>query len=114
MISLSSHELAIHDFIALIPYKPIEGINNRRQIYSLRNGIRPVLTLRTSVVIIGALEDEAQTLRYEANVASFSPAQKIKSKLSEAVILTHIVHRITPTVEGIVERDRKSACRERV
>jgi hypothetical protein len=104
MISLSSHELAIHDFIALISYKPIEGLDDRLQIYTLGNRIRPVLTLRTSVVIIGTFKDEAQAFWCEANVAGFSPTEKIKSKLSEAVVLTHIVHRITPTVVGIVER----------
>jgi hypothetical protein len=104
MIPLSSHELPIHDFIALISHKPVERLNDRLQIYALGNRLRPILTLRTSVIVVGTFEDEAQTLGYEANIAGFTPTQKIKSKLSEAVVLTHIVHGIAPTVESIVQR----------
>jgi hypothetical protein len=104
MISLPSHELPIHNFIALIPHEPVERLDDRLQINALGYSISAVLTLRTSVIVVGTFEDKAQTLGYEANIASFTPTQKIKSKLSEAVILTHIVHGTTPTVESIVQR----------
>jgi hypothetical protein len=104
MIFLSSHELPIHNFIALIPYKPVERFNDPLQIHTLGNRLRPILTLGTSIVVIGAFENEAETLWYEANIAGFTPTQKIKSKLSKAVVLAHIVHRTTPTIESIVQR----------
>lgn|SRR5712675_1904518 len=103
MISLSSHELAVHNFIALIPNKPVERLDDRLQIYALGNGISPVLTLRTSVVVVGAFEDEAQTLWDKAYITRFTPTQKVKGKLSKAVVLTHIVHRIAPAVKSIVQ-----------
>jgi hypothetical protein len=73
VILLSSHKLPIHGFIALIPYKPVERLDDRLQIYALGNRIRPVLTVRTSVIIVCTFEDEAQALGYEANIAGFTP-----------------------------------------
>jgi hypothetical protein len=104
MVPLPSHKFPIDDFIALISHDSVDRLDDRLQIYALGNRLRPVLALRTPVIVIGTFEDEAQTLGYEANIASFTPTQEIKSKLAEAVVLTHIVHGIAPTVEGIVQR----------
>jgi hypothetical protein len=59
MVSFPPHKLAVHDFITLIPYKPVERLNDGLQIYALRNRIGPILTLGTSVVVVGTFKNKA-------------------------------------------------------
>ena len=59
MVFLPPHKLPVYDFIALIPYKPVERFDYGLQIYALSNRFSPILTLRTSVVVVGTFENEA-------------------------------------------------------
>jgi len=57
-----------------------------------------------TVVVICALEDEAEALGHEANLGGFTPAEQVERDLSQAVILGHVVHGLTPPLERGVKR----------
>ena len=74
------------------------------QVQTLGNRIGSVLTLGATVVVVGALEDEAHALGHETDVTTLSPAHEKEGQLAETIIVTHIVHGIPPTVQGAVQR----------
>jgi len=53
------------------------------------------LTFGTPVVIVRALENEAQAFRREADIPGFAPTQEIEGNLANAV---------APPMENVVER----------
>ncbi len=104
VILLPSDELAIHYFIALIPHETVKRFNDGAEVQTLRYGIHTVLTLRTAVIIVGALENEAQTFRNKSDVGPFSPAEKEECYLPQTIIVGHVVHGIAPAIESRVQR----------
>lgn len=103
MVLLATNELAIDNLVALVPHETVQRLDDRLEVQALRNGIYPVLTLGTPVVVVGTLEDKTQTLRGKPNVPGLTPAKKVEGDLSEAIILAHVVHRVAPSVESAVE-----------
>ena len=98
------NELAIDDFVSLVTYETIQGFNHGLEIESFRNGIHSILTLGTPIVVVRALENEAQTFRRETNIPGFAPAQQIESDLPKSVVVTHVVHSIPPSIQSTVKR----------
>jgi len=104
VILLFPDEFAIHYFISLIPNKPVQRLDDSMKVDALWDRINSTLTLGTPIVIVGALEYEAQALGDKAHIPSFAPAQKVKSNLPETIVLAHVVHGVAPPVEGRVKR----------
>ena len=103
VVSLPSNIFAIELLITLIAKETIEGLDNGVEVQPFGDGVDAVLAFGRSVVVVGALEDEAHALRHESNIAGFTPAEKVESDLTETVVLAHVVHRIAPTVKGAIE-----------
>lgn len=59
MILFFPHKLAFDNLIALVPHEPVQWLNNGLEIEAFRYWIHPILTIRTSIIVVGALEDEA-------------------------------------------------------
>ena len=103
MILLPSNELVVNDFVALVPHKAIQRLDDRLKVKTLRDGIDAVLALGTTVVVVRTLEDEAQTFRNEPHLRSLAPKQQIERDLTHPVILAHVVHRLPPPVQRAVQ-----------
>ena len=103
MVTFPSYELSIHNFVALVSHETVERFDDMFQVNTLGNRIGPVLALRTTVVVVGALEDEAHALGHKTDVTALSPTHKKEGQLTETIIVAHIVHGIPPTVQGAVQ-----------
>lgn len=103
VILFPADEFAIDDLVALVAHELVERFDDCLEVETLLYGLHAVLTLWTAVVIVGTLEDEAETFWNEANVSGFTPTEKIEGYLTETVVLAHVVHGVAPTVEGAVE-----------
>lgn len=103
MIFFPTDEFAIDDLIALITHELVERLDDGLKVEALLHRLHAILTLWTAVVIVGTLENEAKTLWNEADIAGFTPTEKIEGNLAKTVILAHAVHGIAPPVEGAVE-----------
>ena len=44
------------------------------------------------IVVVCAFEDVTQTFQREPNLGGFTPTEKIKSNLTQPIILSHAVH----------------------
>lgn len=104
MILFSSHELAVDHLVPLIAHEAIERLNGALEVKSFGYRVNPILAIRTSIVVVRALEDEAQALGREAHVSRLGPAQQPERNLPQAIVLAHVVHRIAPAIERAVER----------
>jgi hypothetical protein len=104
MILLPSHKLAIDDLIALITDETVQRFDHCAEVQTLRYWVNPVLALRRPIVVIGAFEDETQTLRHEPHLCSLAPAEQVQCDLSEPVVLAHVVHCLTPSFLSSEER----------
>jgi len=100
MVLFLADEFAVHDFVTLVTHKPVEGFDDGLEVKTFLDGLYPVLALWTSVVVVCTLENEAQALWNESDVACLTPEQEVEGNLPETVVLTHVVHRISPPVEG--------------
>ena len=98
MVPLSPHELAVDNLVSLITDEAIERLYDPSQVNAFLHGVYLVLTLWRPVVVVRALEDEAQALWYEAHLGRLAPEQKIERDLAHAIVLAHIVHRLAPPV----------------
>jgi len=74
-----------------------------RQIQALGKWVGPVLTLGTTIVVVGALEDEAHALGHKTNIATLSPAHEEEGQLTKTIVVAHVVHGIPPAVQGTVQ-----------
>ena len=83
---------------------PIQWLDDGAQIETFGHGLDAVLALGTPIVVVGALEDEAETFGHEPDLGGFAPAQQPKRDLSHAVVLGHVVHGLTPAIESGIER----------
>jgi hypothetical protein len=104
MVAFSPNELSINNFITLVSHEAIYGLDDMFQVQALRNWVGSVLALGTTIVVVGALEDEAHALGHKTNIATLSPAHQVEGQLTETVIVAHVVHGIPPTVQGTVQR----------
>lgn len=103
MVPLPSHELALDEFIALVPDETIQRFDDGPQVVALGQAVDVTLALGRAIVIVRALEDEAETLRNKANLSTLAPAQQIECNLPKAVILGHVVHCTPPAIHGVAE-----------
>jgi hypothetical protein len=103
VILLLPDEFTIDDLVTLVADEVVERLDDGVKVDALGNGVDPVLAFGTSVIVVGTLEDEAHALGHKTDVASFAPAEKIEGNLSKSVIVAHVVHGISPAVEGGVE-----------
>ena len=103
MIALSPNELSIDNFIALVSHEAVYGLDDMFQVHAFRDWVGSVLTLGTTIVVVGAFEDEAHALGHKANVTALSPAHQVEGQLTETVIVAHVVHGIPPTVQRAVQ-----------
>jgi hypothetical protein len=87
VVSLPPQELAVDDLVPLVSKEPVQGLDNAPQVETLGNGLDPVLAFRASIVVVGALEDEAQTFRGEPDLGGFTPAQEEQGDLPQPVVL---------------------------
>ena len=62
VIPFPPYKFPLHHLVALIPDESVERLDDRPQVEALRYWLHPVLALRRAVVVVGALEDEAQAL----------------------------------------------------
>jgi hypothetical protein len=87
MVELSSQKFAVDDFVSLISQELVQGLDDRSEIETLGNRVDSVLTFGRSVVVVGALEDEAETFRHESDLSGLAPTQQVQGDLSEAIVL---------------------------
>lgn len=99
MVLFSSYKFPINEFISLITDKSVKQLCDCLQIQALGDRLDMILTFRGLIVVIHALEDEAQTFGGELNLGGFTPAKKIEHYLSELIILAHVVHCLSPVVK---------------
>jgi len=104
MVAFPPNELSINDFIALISHEAVYGLDDMRQVQALWNWVGSVLTLGTAVVVVCAFEDEAHALGHKTNITTLSPAQQVEGQLTETIIVAHVVHGVSPTVQGAIQR----------
>jgi hypothetical protein len=104
VVLLLSNELAVDNLVALLTHIVVERLDDRIEVKPLWNRVDPILAFRASVVVVGALEQEADTFGHEANVASLSPDQEIQGNLTESIVLAHIVHGVSPPIECRIQR----------
>jgi hypothetical protein len=103
MVLFLPHKLAINDLVPLIAHKPVERLDDRVEIETLRDRFHSVLALGTTVIVVCALENETECFRNEADIASFSPAKQVEGDLTETIVLAHVVHGISPTIKSTVQ-----------
>ena len=104
VIPLSPHELSVNDLVSLVTNEAIERLDDRSQIEAFLDGVHPVLTLRRAVVIVCALEDEAQALGDEPHLRGLAPAEQPECDLAHTVVLAHVVHRLPPSLHRALKR----------
>ncbi len=75
MVLFLANKFSVYDFIALVAHEVVQGLDDGLKIKAFRDRLDHVLTFWAAVVVIRTLEDEAECLWHEANVASFAPAQ---------------------------------------
>jgi len=100
VIPLPLEELALDDLVSLISDESVERLDDCSKVETFGDGFDPVLALWRPVVVVGALEDEAEAFRNETNLSCFSPAEKEERDLSKSVVLAHVVHGLSPPVDG--------------
>jgi hypothetical protein len=98
-----SNKLSVCNLVALISHELVERCDDGPQVDTLGDWFDSVLALWTSVKVICAFEDEAETFRDEANVASFTPAQEVECNLTNTVVVAHTIHGIAPAVQSTFE-----------
>ena len=89
---------SVYDLVLLVPDEPVEWSDDRSQVETLWHRLYTVLTLWRAVVVICALEDEAQALWDKADLGSFSPTQQVERQLTDAVVVAHVGHSLAPSV----------------
>jgi hypothetical protein len=104
VILLPLEKLALDDLVPLISDEPVERLDDRPEVETLWHRLDPVLALGRSVVVVGALEDEAEALRNESDLGGLTPTEKEERDLPEPVVLAHVVHGGPPSVDSAVER----------
>jgi hypothetical protein len=97
VVLLPSQELAVDNFVTLISQELVQWLDNGSEVKTFGNGILSVLAFGRSVIVVGALEDEAQTFRHESDLGSLTPTEQVKGDLSKSVILRHVVHGRPPS-----------------
>jgi len=100
VITFPSHKFAINSLVALVTNEAIKGLDNRAKVESFRHRVDAGLAFRRAVVVVCTFENKAETLGNESDLSGLSPAQEIKGNLTHAIILGHVVHRLTPAFEG--------------
>jgi hypothetical protein len=103
VISFTLQELAVDDLVRLITQESVQRLNNTPEIKSLGNRLHPVLTFWRPVIVVCALEDEAETFRHESDLGRFTPTEEEKGNLSKTIVLRHVVHCRSPSVDGGIE-----------
>jgi hypothetical protein len=103
VITFSSYILAIHSLIALITNEAIKRFDDSAKVKAFRDGVDATLALGRTIIVIGTFEDEAEALGDESDLSRLSPTKEVKSYLTHAVILGHVVHCLTPAFEGTGE-----------
>jgi len=58
------------------------------------------LAFGRAVVVIGALEDEANALGQETDLVSFAPDEQIQGNLTRPIVLGHPIHTRLPPILG--------------
>ena len=75
MVLFSSYEFPINDFISLIPDKSVKQLCDHLQVQALGDWLNTILAFRELIVVIHALEDEAEAFGGKSNLGS-SPQQR--------------------------------------
>lgn len=104
MVTFPSYELSVNNFIALVSHEAVQRLDDMFQVQALGNWIGSVLTLGTTIVVVGALEDEAHALGHKTDVATLSPAHEKESQLTKTIIVAHVIHGVPPTIQGGIQR----------
>lgn len=81
MVLFLPDEFPIYNLISLITHEPVQRLDDSVQVQTFGYWFDPILTLGTSVIVIGAFEDEAESFWYETNVPRFTPAKQEQSNL---------------------------------
>ena len=82
VIPFPPYKFPLHHLVALIPDESVERLDDRPQVEALRYWLHPVLALRRAVVVVGALEDEAQALGHESHLCRFAPTEQVERDLA--------------------------------
>ena len=98
VILLPTDVLTIHDFVALVAAILVQRGDDITEISSLLNRLNALLALGRMEVVLGTLEDEAETFRHESNLVGLTPAEEEKRNLPNTLMLRHPVHLCLPAV----------------
>ena len=102
MVLLPTNKLSVDSFITLITDETVEGFNDCPQVKALLHRLEATLALGGSVVIVCALENEAQAFGYKANLGGLSPTKEVQSNLPYPIVLAHVFHDLSPSLSRIV------------
>lgn len=98
VVFLPAHELVIYHLISLCSHEFIKWLDDGLEIQAFFDWFHAILTFGAAVIVVGTLENEAQTLWCEADITRLTPAEEIKGDLTKTVVLTHVVHGVSPAI----------------
>ena len=96
MIPLPPNVLAVLNLVPLIPNEPVQRLDDGLEIEPLGRRLDPTLTFRTPIVVVRALEDEAQALGNESDLGRLAPTQQVKRDLAQSIVMAHVPHDLPP------------------
>lgn len=98
MVTLLTNVLSVVDFVTLVAAVLVERGNDIVEESEFLDRLDLVLASSRVEVVVGALEDEAETLRHESDLVGLTPAEEEKSQLADTIVLGHLVHAGLPAV----------------
>ena len=108
VVAFAADESTVDDLVALVSDEPVQGSDDRAEVEPFRDRLGAVLALGRPVVVVGALEDEAQALGHEPDLRRLAPTEEVQRELPDAVVRRHLEHGLLPPLPGRVERlDRR-------
>ena len=63
----------------------------------------PALTFGTTIVVICTFENKTKALWNKADISCLAPTQEVECNLTKAIILTHVVHSVSPAVKSTIK-----------
>ena len=74
VIPFSSNEFSVLDLVALVPNEAIERFDDVMKVQSFGSSFGPILAFGRSIIVVGALENEAHAFCHKPNISCFTPA----------------------------------------
>ena len=103
IVPFLAHKLTFDDFVSLVMNKPVQRFNDSIQVKTFWYVVSTVLTFGQMVVVIYALEDEAQALWHKLHLGHLTLMKEVECDLSKLVIRTHAVYCLTTELQSSIQ-----------